>query len=604
MEINVAIVGLVSQGKSTLLNALLMDTLAKTEHKRSTMLPQVYVSSSTSLTAENAYKTNERANLAASEKRERGKFTQEDCIEIIHYMEIGDRFITLPEGVKLAVYDIPGLNDGGTGVYYQYLSSKIKTFDIILLVVDIQGALNTQDDMVLLSALEDMRRDARLIVIINKCDDVIIGENGDPQFEDRELKECHHQILNVLSKKYTSMEYDVVCMSAMDAYVYRTLKRNPNAVVDIKYINRVLTAEIGSKRCKLTKEENRRKRVSEIMSKSSDVDMIQACGMSHLLGVLAGYSSKEKIAAMLLGKVRLVADTITRSGDSIDSCLEYLSDFIVKVVQPMEAIGKLQPIPAEAWILTYLTKMFYDELVKPLKSDTIRYCKSTLENKPFCCLLPMTIPTTTSKVGDYIQAWKTVKLVYKCLKIMDSPWYSEIQTSLDAFSKMESYHALLWLQQGTTEDHKLSFYKKCRILIDEGIHKKKDLYMDHLLMGEVDWLGIDRYLPILLKGEPRDILISLMLRKSHYIRKLWKSKKLPEDAVARLISYTVEISLYREFEMSDIVDKLIKDGVMRHSEINGSTGILTLGSLIDKVTQSHDGSKLVFSNLERMVDDM
>jgi hypothetical protein len=115
--ISLAIIGCVSAGKSTLVNAILVNKLESTTFKRSTMLPHVYVendkedrlsgesiSSISSILVEN-----DRENQAILKGDV--ELTDSTCLPIYHEIPKCYDLIDLPEGVGLNIYDIPGLND-------------------------------------------------------------------------------------------------------------------------------------------------------------------------------------------------------------------------------------------------------------------------------------------------------------------------------------------------------------------------------------------------------------------------------------------------------------------------------------------------------------
>jgi small GTP-binding protein len=260
--INLAIIGPVSAGKSTLLNALLMGMYSDAKMKRTTMLPQVYEHVEQALDdhmAQEIRKINAKANTSALAKREAGIFQRQDCKEIHHKVSFKDTLLTTQVGAKFRIYDIPGINDGATQVYMQYLADTIQTFDIILFVIDVRNGLNTTDETQLLRQMKEMRPDAALIIIVNKCDAMVVDEESGDMVEigDPELSECYSQIQKILKQELTKRPFLMIPMAAEDAFIYRFVNHFKNTGVDQlddKYIDKLISVNLGDEEAYLTEE--------------------------------------------------------------------------------------------------------------------------------------------------------------------------------------------------------------------------------------------------------------------------------------------------------------------------------------------------------------
>src|SRR5207244_4040064 len=94
----------------------------------------------------------------------------------------------LKPGIRLAIHDLPGLNDSKTSsVYHQYVTEHFHQYDIILFIVDIVSGLNTNDEKNILKLIIDGIKknkdtygvETEVIVILNKCDEMeIVDKNS------------------------------------------------------------------------------------------------------------------------------------------------------------------------------------------------------------------------------------------------------------------------------------------------------------------------------------------------------------------------------------------------------------------------------------------
>lgn len=259
-RINVAIIGAVSAGKSTLLNSLFVEQYSDMKIKRTTMLPQVY-QESTSIAFDYDPKfireNNKRINDELINKTESGyKLQLNDIVEIEYQVPKIYNFVKLRDGVSLSIYDIPGLNDSRTkDVYYEYLTKNFHKFDIIIFVVDVMTAFNTMDEIDILNhILKNIRNNKdkynienNLIVLVNKCDD-IYPQDGKLRLEP-ELEKMFEQANVTIKSKVNDiccwLKWYILPISCENSFIYRIYKRNPSVDLDIKYVNKIGYIEFG-----------------------------------------------------------------------------------------------------------------------------------------------------------------------------------------------------------------------------------------------------------------------------------------------------------------------------------------------------------------------
>ena len=145
-NLNLCIVGCVSSGKSTLLNALFCEELTQTKIKRTTMTPCIFVENNDNIeTFDKINETISNTNTKLIKQSENGN-TKYDDYNALSFnvgkldIDIGHELVT--------IFDIPGLNDARTkSIYYKYLEDNFIKFNIMLFIVDINSGLNTSDEI-------------------------------------------------------------------------------------------------------------------------------------------------------------------------------------------------------------------------------------------------------------------------------------------------------------------------------------------------------------------------------------------------------------------------------------------------------------------------
>jgi len=256
-NIHIAILGPVSAGKSTYLNALFSDTFSDMKRKKTTMLPQIYQTTNNKdiiNTTEEIYKMNHDSNEHILKLREENKYTQADFKELTyHVLPIPD-FIKLPDKTaRYSILDMPGLNcGGGDNMYFNYIQNISKDIDIYILVFDINSGLNTTDEINILQMIAkeiEKNKHGYVHIIINKCDDVEYDNDGVSfKFTDDELQELYDRCVET-ANKYMTDSRGKISMSPLcssDLYVFRGIKNNINSI-DEKHLDKIIMNECGKR---------------------------------------------------------------------------------------------------------------------------------------------------------------------------------------------------------------------------------------------------------------------------------------------------------------------------------------------------------------------
>lgn len=299
-NINIAILGPVSAGKSTFMNALFVKQFSDMKIKRTTMTPQVYCETDNldlSLEDINKIKSkNKEINDILIKKSENGEvITYEEISNTIEYQvpKVFDLH-NLKKNVYLHVYDIPGLNDARTQeLYLQYLDKHFHEWDIILMVVDINSAMNTEGEVrILNNIVEYSKRNLdkygiqnKLFILANKVDDLEHCKEWGLRIADEEYTEMYDQIKkqvkDVIEKVYPKLDYYVMPLSSEDAFIYRMYAVNPNVELDIKHINKFGHNEFGKSKWNRFTMNEKHNKMKQIMSGMNIKDRLQLTGFNY-----------------------------------------------------------------------------------------------------------------------------------------------------------------------------------------------------------------------------------------------------------------------------------------------------------------------------------
>ena len=310
-QINVAIIGSVSVGKSTLLNTIFAETYSDCKYKRTTMTPQVYYESSKfkgqSKLNKEIRAQNTEINKNLNEKSEKGEtITMEDIKETHHIVSKIHEFSELEKNIYLTIYDIPGLNDVHTkDLYFKYMSDNFHKFDIIIFVVDIHSSLNTSDENdILVKILAHCKTNSekfgihnKLIILGNKCDDMYLADDKETLVLEEELSEMKLQLETFVKQKVDSIfpeiDYKILPISSEDSYIYRVYSRNKKLDLDIKYINKFGQNEYGKTRWNRQDESRKKTLMSELLGKININETLKVTGFNGFRYTLNSYLSKE-----------------------------------------------------------------------------------------------------------------------------------------------------------------------------------------------------------------------------------------------------------------------------------------------------------------------
>jgi GTPase SAR1 family protein len=269
-NIRIAIIGSVSVGKSTLLNALFVEQLSTTKMKRTTVLPSLFIEDDLISLKQNIKQIkenidNKNKELITKTESDVYHLTLKDCSVITNFIsKIFDITNPINSNIKLEIFDIPGLDDRKTkDVYFEWVKNNFHRFDIILFMTKIDSGLNTIGEMEILQKIIDniydqknkYNRTVYLIPIINKCDNMFYNSSTQSmEFNEsnEEYYDMVNQVNNIIETEFRKKDMEsftkAVLLSAEEMFVYRTIYESrhvDNIELDDKYINKIAINEYG-----------------------------------------------------------------------------------------------------------------------------------------------------------------------------------------------------------------------------------------------------------------------------------------------------------------------------------------------------------------------
>ena len=292
--INIGIIGCISAGKSTLLNAIFGKCLSDMKIKRTTMVPQIYHLKHNDIdntNIEEIINTNQSSNKSFCG-------TVWDGTDVCNYnIKHPSDFINLNEDFEIKIYDIPGINDQQTkDIYMKWLKENISDFNFIIYTIDINSALNTSDEIEILDVITShIEKNTHLICLINKCDNQV-KENNVFRLDDEELEDIiETQIKPTIDNKLKNkfFNYILQTFSSQKCFLYRTIQCNDvlDTIIqnfDPKHIEAIMVEEVGkSKWNRITqekKEEFINKKLLDISYNKDDINIVlNNCGYYELI---------------------------------------------------------------------------------------------------------------------------------------------------------------------------------------------------------------------------------------------------------------------------------------------------------------------------------
>jgi len=400
--INICLVGCVSAGKSTILNAFFGQDYAQCKIKRTTMIPNKFIETD-DLSQIDTFETINRKISNTNDTIYRQTQNGQSNLNLNNYggeltFYVGNMDMNMGNRIKICIYDIPGLNDAKTkNTYYEYLKNNFHKFNVILFVVDIQSGLNTSDETDILKFLSDnikkhktdSNKNITMLTIVNKADDMQLNSNDQLEIIG-ELREMFDQTMNTVKDTFKKKSIDAnlidcIPICGLDAHLYRMIKKYKDInKLSREHILRIGTNDEGSKFRRISEEEQRKKVSQKILDIGFVDSMIKLSGFSQIevcLNRFIGTKGSSMVTENILLEYNNIPEmTFDNMMIIIKNKINVLNKLVnlntVKYDEEMKKLAKQINTMVYRKINTMssltLIKQYYDnEFIKLLTSDNI-----------------------------------------------------------------------------------------------------------------------------------------------------------------------------------------------------------------------------------------
>ncbi|GAX16056.1 hypothetical protein FisN_20Hh269 [Fistulifera solaris] len=340
-DIQVALIGHVSVGKTTVLNALFRDKFGEVSMKRTTaginyfrIIPKQKNASKKPNGAKTAKGSVDEigkqwVDIASYDTKSAGAILKEitaDNMAFRNSSAIHERFFDIEldeplcdmrKDADLVVVDVPGINEASAGSKYRdFVEKKWDTFDVVVLVMDGKQGVNTEEQLKLLQFVknnQETKRRVSLIILLNKVDDpddeeqsVLVDESrkeAEKQFNCTLGKLLHNTQKSAKSKSsiFTPV---LIPTSAMHAYFYCTaslMTFDQFKKFDKDLIEKIGREEVGKFKWKTLSEDKKYQAVYEAVSEEGQYkERLEATNFDKFLEALRDFIGDESAQLKIL----------------------------------------------------------------------------------------------------------------------------------------------------------------------------------------------------------------------------------------------------------------------------------------------------------------
>lgn len=405
IKCNITIIGCISSGKSTLLNMIFGKTLSAMNIRRTTMTPCKYVINNDTqrLTEEEIFNINKVNTQTFIDKE--WNYKTDDITT--YNMNVKDTIYNINDCLQINIYDLPGINDQKTkNNYYEYVKHMKNEWNIIYFVIDINSGFNTSDEMEILNTIISMMSDNELIkviIIINKCDNMIIKDDGSFILEDEQQTIYEEQIIPTVKELCDKENVDFSRfqfqpLTCKFGYVYRKISsidnndsfvesvnkcvssfdELDNKEIETKYIEELMINEYGKKKWLTMSFYNKKKKLINYVKNINEDNMLVHTGYYNLISKTEDIIDNYYIINLLLEDIR---KSVKEEKDDINDSDKFIESFSKYI----DIISNITLLTEEKQIFytVIISKMFhviYEPDKKDFTNDTYFEIANILKN--------------------------------------------------------------------------------------------------------------------------------------------------------------------------------------------------------------------------------
>jgi len=392
-EIKVAMLGYVSVGKSTVINALFQDKYSEVSMRRTTAGINFFRVSAPCKKQEEKIKGGESDPPKRQQKNYKGKssfasktdlecdssFSDDELEKVQDAMEthatiakdnsvlrkeniiqektfdieLDKNIVEMRDDTKLVLVDIPGINEAGSSnIYLEYVAKHWETFDCVIVVMDAVQGVNTEEQIKLLEFVNtsvESRKNIPVIVLCNKVDDpddeemIELVDESRSKVEEIFQRTCRKQALQTIltggsgCPDKSALFPAYIPVSAGNAFVYRTasrLKLDEFRTLDKEYIDKIGSDEVGRFKWKRLSNERKYETVFNVVNDPLQYsERLEATQFDKFLKVLSYAIGGDSVQKNLLeGQIEVALKNL-KPGNSI-------LDQLVIVYDRLKVLGK------------------------------------------------------------------------------------------------------------------------------------------------------------------------------------------------------------------------------------------------------------------------
>ncbi|CAB9517478.1 expressed unknown protein [Seminavis robusta] len=410
-EVKVALLGYVSVGKTTVLNAMLRAKFSEVSMMRTTAGINLFriINPDPNSDAEvgpsgNRNSSSDQWSVVADQETQKPADVLRQIeasnqslrgtrkIEEKHFnVELEEPLCTTRNDTSLVIVDVPGLNEADSdSIYVKYVEDNWKSFDCVVVVMDARQGVNTEEQISLLKLVTknlSSKKDIPTIILFNKVDEpddsqqAMMVQEARQKIQEMFSVGCRKESLGTLLRttngpsEIPSDAYPVfLATSAIHAFFYRTASlltfEEFKNKFDSELIDMIGREEVGRFRWKKLSEDEKYEAVYEsVRADTNYQERLEATNFDKFLSILSVAVGGVDNQGRILEKQLDVAVESLMENDGISvSVLRSIHDKSL-------VLGKnLSHLKRHFWKLykrskEKATKAFVDELeVKPLAS--------------------------------------------------------------------------------------------------------------------------------------------------------------------------------------------------------------------------------------------